>query len=338
MRDIPTILTSQELLDKAFRRVKKVRITDIEGGKRARAEAMGKLSAISNTITATLNKYVRAFPSLDRVHPFERELIDITVGLDQLRHSLGAVDWARKTIEDIHKKELARMKSAPSKPEVMKALNSAFGRISSVLGRIDGELDFLNGARQKLKDMPGINAEEWVVVVAGCPNVGKSQLVGRISSGKPEVASYPFTTKGVSIGHLHIGYERIQVMDTPGLLDRRMESRNAIELQAIAALEHLADVLVFVFDPSEACGYPMEEQNHLLADIRERFGKVPVIEVSNKSDMGRPGPGLQVSALHDKGFDALVGEIELALRSLGDRPGIGGTDSRALRKAPNQFL
>lgn len=314
MRDIPTIMTSQEILDKAFRRVKKVLATDLTGFARAKAEGTGRLSALSNTLTAVLNKYVRAFPSLDQMHPFERELIDVSIGLDDLRHSLGAIDWARKTVEAIHKKEFARIKSASTRQEVSSALNSAYGRISSVMNKVSGELTFLNEARDKLRNMPDINEEEPVVVVAGCPNVGKSQIVTRISSGKPEIASYAFTTKGVSIGHLHIGYDRVQIMDTPGLLDRELEKRNKIELQAIAALEHIADLLVYVFDPTETCGYSLESQNNLLKHIQVTFTGIPIIVVSNKSDLGTPGPGLQVSAMENTGIDKLLSEITVALK------------------------
>jgi len=313
MKEIPTVMGSQEILDKAFRRVQKVIVSDLTGIDRARAEATGRLSALSHTITAVLNKYIRAFPSLDQVSPFERELIDISVGLDQLRHSLGAIDWARKTVEAIQKKEFSRVRSAATKQEISSALNSAYGRISSVLNKVSGELDFLNGARDTLMGMPDINPEEPVVVMAGCPNVGKSQIVTVISSGKPEVATYPFTTKEVSLGHLHIGYQRIQIMDTPGLLDREQEKRNKIELQAMAALEHLADVLVYVFDPSETCGYSMDIQNSLLRHIRESFSAVPVIVVSNKSDMGLPGEGLAISAKENLGMDALIEAIKSAL-------------------------
>ncbi len=314
MKEIPTILSSQEILDKAFRRVKKVIISDQTGIVRTRSEAMGKLSAMSNTITALLGKYVRAFPSLDQSHPFERELIDITVGLDELRHSLGAIDWAKKTIETVRKAELSKMKSASSKSDITSSLNSTYGRISSVVNRVSGELEFLNIARDKLKKMPGINPEEIVVVLAGCPNVGKSQIVARISSGKPEIASYPFTTKGVSIGHMMIGYDRVQVMDTPGLLDRELAARNKIELQAIAALEHLADIVLFVFDQSETCGYSIQAQTNLRDDVLAAFPAVPVIQICNKSDLAESQLALNVSAATGAGFDTLLLELSDAVK------------------------
>ena len=316
MRDIPTVLTSQELLDKAFRRVKKVKITDQTGLFKAKAEATGKLSALSNTIAATLNKYVRRFPSLDQVHPFELELIDVSIGLDELRHSLGAIDWARKTVETIQKSERKKIKSANIGSEASKYLNSAYGRISGVVNKVSKELQFLNEARDVLREIPDINTEEPVIVVAGSPNVGKSQLVTCISSGKPEIAVYPFTTKGVSVGHLHIGYDRIQIMDTPGLLDRELEKRNPIEMQAIAALEHLADIMLFVFDPSESCGYSMETQMNLLEELKTRFTDRPFIIVSNKSDLKTSELGMQVSAKNGTGIEHLLEEIKNSLDSI----------------------
>ncbi len=316
MKDIPTVMTSQELLDKGFRRVKKVKVTDIVGFRKTKAEGMGKLNALSNTLAASLNRYVRRFPSLDQVHPFERELIDVSIGLDELRHSLGAIDWAKKTIESIQKSEMGRIKGAANGQAVMKSLNSAYGRISNVVNKVSKELDFLNKARDTLREIPDINSEEPVLVVAGSPNVGKSQLVTCISTGKPEIASYPFTTKGVSIGHLHLDYDRIQIMDTPGLLDRELEKRNQIELQAIAALEHLADVMLYVFDPSESCGYTLKTQKNLLEELKLRFTEIPFIIVSNKSDLKSSNLGLQVSAKENIGITALLEEIKSTIESI----------------------
>ena len=316
MKDIPTVMTAEELLDKGFRRVKKVKVTDIVGFKKSKAEGMGRLNALSNTLAASLNRYVKRFPSLDKVHPFELEMIDVSIGLDELRHSLGAIDWARKTIESIQKSEMGRIKGAANRQAVMAAQNSAYGRISGVVNKVSKELDFLNKARDTLREIPDINTEEPVLVVAGSPNVGKSQLVTCISTGKPEIASYPFTTKGVSIGHLHLDYDRIQIMDTPGLLDRELEKRNQIELQAIAALEHLADVMLYVFDPSESCGYTLETQKNLLEELKLRFSKIPFIIVSNKSDLKISDLGLQVSAKENTGITELLEQIKSTIESI----------------------
>lgn len=313
MKEIPTILRSDEMLDKAFRRVKKVMITDQRGFNRTRAETIGKLSALANTLAAQLNRYVRAFPSLDQLHPFERELIDVVIGLDELRHALGAIDWARKTIDHVKRTEQAAIKKLKTRSELMSSQNAVYGRISSVMDRVSGELEFLGAARDKLRKMPEIRTDETIVVVAGAPNVGKSLLVREISSGKPEIASYPFTTKGISIGHTMLGNRKVQVMDTPGLLDRPLEERNPIELQAIAALEHLDGIFIYIFDPSESCGYTLETQKNLLAGLKQNFETKEFILVANKSDICSSDVGMPISAMKGQGIDALLSEIERAL-------------------------
>jgi nucleolar GTP-binding protein len=72
-------------------------------------------------------------------------------------------------------------------------------------------------------------------------------------------------------------------MDTPGLLDRPMYERNYIERQAITAIQYLDAVVMFIIDPSESCGYEVEDQRRLLLEIRENF-KLPLLVVSNKAD------------------------------------------------------
>lgn len=314
MKQIPTVLSSDEMLDKAFRRAKKIKVTDQKGLNRDKAEATGKINSIGNTLAAGLNKYVRAFPSIDQLHPFERELIDVVISVDKLKHALGAIDWARKTIEHVKKEERNAIKKTAVRGDVQKIQNAAYGRISSVMNRIEKELTFLMDARHKLKAIPDIRTDEPIVVIAGAPNVGKSLLVSQISSGKPEIASYPFTTKKVSIGHMNLNRRRIQVMDTPGLLDRPLEERNPIELQAIAALEHLEGIFVFMFDASESCGYSLQTQKNLLQNMQARFPEKDFVLVNNKSDIRTSEIGIQISAKNNAGIDVLINEIEKTLK------------------------
>ncbi|MBR79437.1 MAG: GTP-binding protein, partial [Euryarchaeota archaeon] len=70
-----------------------------------------------------------------------------------------------------------------------------------------------------------------------------------------------------------------------GLLDRPMDERNQIEMQAIAALEHLGDVLLFLVDRSEQSTTPISEQESLLEEVRGLMSERIVLVVGTKSDI-----------------------------------------------------
>jgi len=316
MFDIPTVLTADEVLDKAFRKASKV---DYEGPTRletVRETNISKLKSASDVIVSTLGRYVKSFPSIDRQSPFYSELIDMTIGRDKLKKSLGAMDWCRGSVARVSKAAQREIAGARHISEIDEIRRGAYGRISSFVKQVNKELKFLANARHTMRKFPTVNPENPTIVVAGAPNVGKSALVARISTAKPRVAVYPFTTQEISVGTFEKKYLRYQVIDTPGLLDRDLSDRNPIELRAVLALRHLADVIVFIFDPTETCGYLMEQQEHLLETIKKEFAKVPVIEVENKSDLSKSGnKRIKISAETGAGVQKLIDSLAEQLRS-----------------------
>lgn len=316
MFDIPTVLTADEVLDKAFRKASKV---DYEGPTRletVREINISKLKSSSDVIVSTLGRYVKAFPSIDRQSPFYSELIDITIGRDKLKKSLGAMDWCRGSVARVSKAAQREMAGARHISRIDEIRRGTYGRMSSFVKQVDKELKFLAKARHTMRKFPTVNPDDPTIVVAGAPNVGKSALVARISTAKPRVAVYPFTTQEISVGKFEKKYLRYQVIDTPGLLDRDLSDRNPIELRAVLALRHLADVIVFIFDPTETCGYLMEQQEHLLETIKKEFVQVPVIEVENKSDLSKTGnKRIKISAETGAGVQKLIDSLAEQLRS-----------------------
>ncbi len=285
LQEIPTIATAEELIDRALRRASKVEESVRNADYRARLTAVRKIHSVADNIANPLHTYVKAFPSFDNIHPFDRSIIDLTVGVDKLRKSLGASDWARKEVLMIGNKYVPKARARKSAEETMRIMSEAYTKMTNIVRQIEKNLNFLISARSIFRNIPNVNNEKPLAVFAGAPNVGKSSLIGAISTGKPEVKSYPFTTKGVSLGHIKAKYDIIQVMDTPGLLDRPNSDRNDMEKQGIAALDHLEPIIVFLTDLSGTSGYSVETQESLHDELKGRYSKYRWIDVYSKSDL-----------------------------------------------------
>ena len=204
--------------------------------------------------------------------------------VDDMKQALGALNWAYGIITQLEKEYGAKIRKNPSE-KATQIQKQAYGRIASVVNKIKKDLDFLDFAKQNLRNMPTIDFDATTIVIAGFPNVGKSTLLTQLSSADPQVANYPFTTKGIQIGHTEIHWRSIQIIDTPGLLDRPVLEMNDIEMNAIVALEHLADAILFIFDASETCGFHLENQYNLLKQIEKIFSEIPVYYLFNKMDL-----------------------------------------------------
>ena len=325
MLDIPTISTADELIGRAFHRAAKVQIADPDRKYRMKKTSIAKLQSVAQYLDSTLSGYVKAFPSFDGLHAFQRELLDLLLDLDRLKKALGALDWARKKILELCGEKLRLMRRSFDLNVIDDEREEAYGRVASVMKQVKKDLDFLIWSREKIRKLPTIFPESPTVVIAGYPNVGKSMLVARLSSARTEVAPYPFTTKGMIVGHFDHKWRKYQVIDTPGLLDRPLRERNQIELQAILALRHLADVMVFLIDPTGACGASVEQQEELLLQIRKDFPGSAIIEVRSKSDLKKTGEGLAVSALSGEGVEELRALIIEKLKGVkkGEGPAVG---------------
>ncbi|GAA0651428.1 NOG1 family protein [Salarchaeum japonicum] len=276
--DLPTTPKSEELIDKAFSRA--ARSGRAKHGREAQ-ESM--LQTASNILSDNLENVVTAWPDFGEVDPFYRELADAVADVDEIRSSLSEVGWASRKTKDLGREYQGKL---PGDVEGARKLRKqGFARMGSVMREIEDDLEYLNDVRNKLAKLPDIRPDEPTIVVAGYPNVGKSSFVNSVTNARNETAEYPFTTTGVRVGHIERDHIRYQLVDTPGLLDRPREERNDIENQAVSAVAHAADAVLFFLDASETCGYELDDQYALLDGLRGEFADAPFVVACNKSDL-----------------------------------------------------
>jgi nucleolar GTP-binding protein len=309
--NLPTTPDAEGLVDKAFSRG--ARTGRSKSGKEAQ-ESMVRTAA--NICSDNLENVVTGWPDLERADPFYAEIAAALVDVDALRQSLSKVTWAADKTDDIKSEYLSKIRTADA-DLARKHRKQAYARLADVVEQVDEDLERIREARDELRDLPDLRADDPAIVVAGFPNVGKSSFVNHVTRAHNETASYPFTTTGVAVGHVDRDHIKYQIVDTPGLLDRKPEDRNDVESQAVSALTHLADCVLFLVDPSVDCGYPLDVQLELRDAVEKRFD-VPVLTVCNKSDRSREVEADHyMSIAEDEGVDAV---LDAAIEAVGYEP------------------
>ncbi|MBW2979637.1 hypothetical protein DRZ77_00360 [Candidatus Woesearchaeota archaeon] len=266
-KEIPPVPSVDDLVDIVFKRASK-RAKQLKARKkkgRVKESELLRTGIVRDMLITRLDKIVASFPTVDELNVFYKKLVSEFIGIVELKKSLAAVRWARVKINNLFKQINAQMKRVDDSSKLRELRRSFYGRVVSILNQIKEKLLFLENARKRFKGFPTIKALP-TVAITGFPNVGKSTLLGKLSESRPKVAAYPFTTKGIMVGYIKVNEQKIQLLDTPGTLNRP-NKMNDIEKYAWLAMKYVADKIIYIFDPTEP--YSFEEQVNLYRRIAE---------------------------------------------------------------------
>ena len=207
-----------------------------------------------------------------------------------------------------------------------------------------GNWHFRSATRQAPRyAQPGEPMQEMMVILelklladvglVGFPNAGKSTLLSTLSSARPKIANYPFTTLEPNLGIVSYRDGKSFVMaDIPGIIEGASEGKG-LGLRFLRHIERTR-LLIHVLDISGSEGRdPVEDFEHICdelvgyGDLAER----PQIVAANKMDLPGAQENLErlrrhlhgtdievypVSAATRQGFDELMGAIVRILPTL----------------------
>jgi GTP-binding protein len=121
--------------------------------------------------------------------------------------------------------------------------------------------------------------------LVGKPNAGKSTLLRAVSSARPKVAAFPFTTKEPVLGLVRWGeFDSFVVADIPGLIEGAGEGRGL----GHKFLRHIERTRLILFLVEMTAGDPEAELEMLqkeLASYSPELAAKPSLVALNKSDL-----------------------------------------------------
>ena len=387
LKSLPQVQRADEALRGARKRAYKRSVREVSSKKKgpkpkpkpADEAAAYRIELLTQELTSKLKECLHAFPNPDRLHPFERSLVNLSLlsarqnqqapqtsggdgvacgrgeggdadeGERLYMRAIADYDFARKKMHNVGRdagRTVKRMLqqgggkgagAAKTDDNPLRKIKG-WGAMSwkekedeavrfteeEIIGKKWSEvaapaITRLLAVVKVLRRLPEVDVDMPTIALVGAPNVGKSSLVRLLSSGKPEVREYPFTTKGIVVGHFDSKGSRYQVTDTPGVLRRATLERNAMEMLTLASLEHLPTSVLFVVDPTGSCGTSTADQLAIRDELKRQFPGKPWLDVLSKADLVREerlrresedcDDGYRDSGADEVGLTPLAGEM-----------------------------
>jgi len=164
------------------------------------------------------------------------------------------------------------------------------------------------------------------VGIVGQPNVGKSTLLAKLSSAKPKIASYPFTTLTPNLGMVKLDdHQSFVLADIPGLIEGAHRGKGL----GIEFLKHIQRTKLLLYLLDATSEDIRSDYQALLKEIKlfdPLLSRRPKMVVLNKIDLlpqikktkiGKDKiPVCYVSALTGKGLKELLSIIKNKLEEI----------------------
>lgn len=235
-------------------------------------------------IYMNLSRSLKLLDVYFEAHQFYKDLIGLYYPDSEIKRIHKRIHNLIPALESIKNEYIEKITSTNSPEDMKKFRKVAQGKFATFLRRIKTDIEFVMSLYRYASRLPSIDVEAMTFLVAGPPNTGKSTLVNILSSAKAKTAEYPFTTKNIHVGHIEYRFLKVQIIDTPGLLDRSLSERNEIELKAIYALKNLVGDILYLFDVSHDAYYPISNQINIYREIEREFSDKYIIPIANKID------------------------------------------------------
>lgn len=133
--------------------------------------------------------------------------------------------------------------------------------------------DWLSIRRQGIKQF----------VLVGCPNVGKSSLINKLSGLQTKIANYDFTTLKPIPGMVDVNGAEFQIIDLPGLVEGAVDDIGGGK--RLIGIVKGSDGIILMHDLTK----PLEDVDKMVHELKKAGINKPTIILGSKADIDGAG-------------------------------------------------
>ena len=194
-----------------------------------------------------------------------------------------------------------------------------------------GNSEFATSTHQTpTKAEPGRRGEEFTyeielkvladVGLVGLPNAGKSTLLSKLSSARPKIADYPFTTLHPHLGIVkYSNYQSFVMADIPGLIEGASKGKG-LGIQFLKHIERTSILALLIECTDENPASTLETLLKEMAAFSSEMMNKPRLVVMSKQDIFQNDHEelptelsgekvLSISSITGEGLDILMAEL-----------------------------
>ena len=271
-----------------------------------------KIKVVHDILYKRLLTAVNKFPDINNIHIFERNIIELSIntnhnhinnmsrynGLQKYNDMIDSCKRLCNRLLSLYQQHYNIISKHTNQANIQLLYNTAIDEYYKLWyhQQTIHIIDDIKYLTKTVYNLPVLNPDLPTVTLVGLPNTGKSSIVKSISTAKPTIQNYSFTTRGIIVGHIYTGKNDIlrqsydiQITDTPGLLPRSDDERKNIELLTLSVLKYMNNIkplVLYIIDLSQHCGYTIQQQLMVRHELYARYSDtVQFIDIYSKYDI-----------------------------------------------------
>ena len=244
-----------------------------------------KVKFVQQNFNDYILEIVSMFPSIDYVHPFFRDLLNLMFQRQHYKLALSRLTKSKKNIDIVCNNFVKLLKNGNSLYTCKQLKKEALGRMCTIIKKLNKPLIFLEKLRRHLESLPEIDPHRKCVVVSGATKVGKSSFLNKVTRAHISIGNSRQQNNFVLMGHMKTNFSRLQILEINNLAKMVDYYQSSFFIHLYRTFLNLDCILVHLIDFSEFFSKKLSKQVELFKNLSMIKPKINIIIILTKTDL-----------------------------------------------------